>query len=407
MRTRWKRLVAVAVVVGATALASGCVVFQSGPSFSQLQTIGDVQASFTACASGIDELRGQGLLRLVRPARGRAGSRRPAAARRASRVPTSFTSTGRRRSPSPRARATNRELQRLAPARGGTALGGIHHADGLHLLGHLGAADLRGADSPSSSRRAPTAAPSRARSSETVVLGARSVSAAFPATRPVACGTALTTVNDEDPTISGIMSRSSARTPSAAEPAARRDLGVLAGNATASGAPGSLVEPAVHAALRGHRDRRRQLRPLGHEHPPRRHPRGHPRRPRARQQQRQPGPGGRRHPGRRQGGDLRRHPHRQARQRPDAQPHREAHGDRSRWRRRTTGGGTTAKLKLTTLLPKGLSAETARESGIAVLIGATKAGHGPRPALPGQRPEEPEAEGEQGRSPARCPDRSR
>ena len=40
----------------------------------------------------------------------------------------------------------------------------------------------------------------------------------------------------------------------------------------------------------------------------------------------------------------------------------------------TTGGGTTGKLKLTTLLPKGLSAETARESGIAVLIGATKAG---------------------------------
>ena len=52
MRTRWsRRLTAVAVVVGATALASGCVVFQSGPSASQLQTIGDVQVTFTACAS--------------------------------------------------------------------------------------------------------------------------------------------------------------------------------------------------------------------------------------------------------------------------------------------------------------------------------------------------------------------
>ena len=38
----------------------------------------------------------------------------------------------------------------------------------------------------------------------------------------------------------------------------------------------------------------------------------------------------------------------------------------------TTGG--TVKLKLTTLLPKGLSAVAARKSGIAVLIGANKAG---------------------------------
>ena len=38
----------------------------------------------------------------------------------------------------------------------------------------------------------------------------------------------------------------------------------------------------------------------------------------------------------------------------------------------TTGGGASAKLKLTTFLPQGLSASTARESGIAVLIGATK-----------------------------------
>ena len=41
------------------------------------------------------------------------------------------------------------------------------------------------------------------------------------------------------------------------------------------------------------------------------------------------------------------------------------------------GGGTTGgtvKLKLTTLLPKGLSVVTARKSGIAVLIGANKGG---------------------------------
>jgi hypothetical protein len=39
----------------------------------------------------------------------------------------------------------------------------------------------------------------------------------------------------------------------------------------------------------------------------------------------------------------------------------------------TTGGGTV-KLKLTTVLPRGLSVVAARRSGIAVLIGANKGG---------------------------------
>ena len=40
----------------------------------------------------------------------------------------------------------------------------------------------------------------------------------------------------------------------------------------------------------------------------------------------------------------------------------------------TTGGGATVRLKLTTILPRGLSAVAARTSGIAVLIGANRTG---------------------------------
>ena len=40
----------------------------------------------------------------------------------------------------------------------------------------------------------------------------------------------------------------------------------------------------------------------------------------------------------------------------------------------TAGGGATVRLKLTTILPRGLSAVAARTSGIAVLIGANRTG---------------------------------
>ena len=51
MRGRGVRLLAAGVVVAATALASGCVVLTAPPVASQLQTVGDVQVSFTACAT--------------------------------------------------------------------------------------------------------------------------------------------------------------------------------------------------------------------------------------------------------------------------------------------------------------------------------------------------------------------
>ena len=70
-------------------------------------------------------------------------------------------------------------------------------------------------------------------------LGARNSNASFPATRPVACGTSLTTLNDEDPSMQNALTI--CVDSAAAVSTATRDLGVLGAGATASGAGGTLA----------------------------------------------------------------------------------------------------------------------------------------------------------------------
>ena len=368
MRARWNRLIAGAVVVGATALASGCVVFQSGPDFSQLQTIGDLQFSLTACASNTTTCANKGNSDSTAqpgPAQALVALQVPESVT----LPAGFTSTGPEALAFAESASYESELQRLAPAAAGRRWVGYITPTAFNYSDTSGRRPSR-CNSPSSSLRAPTAAPSSGGFANTVLVGARGA-AGVPGHAPRGLRPRPHEAFDEDPARRRTMSSSSARTPERGSPQPerpRRPRGERDGERRARLAR----EPAVHAALRGQRDRRRQLRPHGHEHPPGRDPRGHARRACARQQQRQPGAGGGGDPGRCPGRDLRRHAHRQARQRPDEQPHRQAHGHRAGGAAATTGGGTSAKLKLTTFLPKGLSAATARESGIAVLIGATK-----------------------------------
>ena len=232
-----------------------------------------------------------------------------------------------------------------------------------------------------------------------MIVGARGVSGSFPATRPVACGTALATAFDEDPRPTPndvFVICEDALSGGALNP---RDLGVLATNATASGGPAALVSLPFTLRYAGSATAAANFALTATSTLP--------------------------------GATLAVTPGGLApASNSDSQalvavgiPAGAKAGtydvtltaklatgqSRSRTGKLTvtgggggggtTGGGTTAKLKLTTFLPKGLSAATARESGIAVLIGATKKATARVKLFQGSGPEEPEAEGQQARAP--------
>jgi hypothetical protein len=240
MRARWNRLIAAGAVVTATALASGCVVFQSGPTSSQLQTIGDFQQTFTVCASngtapggcnagglsGTPVLTGTGQVLL--------GVR----LQNAVTPPASFTSTGPEALAFTQSPTYAAELQRLAPAPAGTrwvgyisAVTNYNQAGGQQSFPVLISYKL-GAGTDGSPFQGPVATEVR--------LGARQVTATFPSTRPVVCGPGTPALFDEDPDpASGVAVVCVDAAPTTST--ATRDLGVLGGSATGSGAPGSLV----------------------------------------------------------------------------------------------------------------------------------------------------------------------
>ena len=230
-------------------------------------------------------------------------------------------------------------------------------------------------------------------------MGARGVSGSFPAARPVACGTALTTVNDEDPGTNTTMFTICEDTLSAGA-LITRDLGVLATNATASGAPGTLVSLPFTLRYAGNATAAANFGLSATSTLP--------------------------------GATLAVTPGGLApATNSDSQAlvavgipagaktgtydvtltAKLASGQtRSRTGKLTVtggggggGGGTTgggaARLKLTTVLPRGLSAETRPGIGNRRPDRGDQEEHRPRPALPGQGPEEPEAEGQQARSP--------
>ena len=243
-RKGWSRLVAAIAVLGVIALTSGCVVFTPGSvTFAQQQTVGNVQLTFTVCASGTvagscaekgssasnaATGTGQVLVGIQVPAR--VG------------LPASFTSTGPEAlvfSDSPSYAA---ELQRLAPA-----------PAGQRWVGYLSA--VTNYSDTSGPQSAPVTlsltlgqgadgSPFVGSLSPLIVLGGRQVIAASPGTRPVVCldpnlrmpfienpstpAATLDTCGDGVTVFSAVLS-------------ATRDLGILSAGATASGAPGSLV----------------------------------------------------------------------------------------------------------------------------------------------------------------------
>jgi hypothetical protein len=374
LRAGWSRLIAAVAVVAATALASGCVVFQGAPAASQLQTVGDLQQSFTVCASnntvpggcndgglsGLPVLTGTGQVLL--------GVR----LQNAVTPPTSFTSAGPEALAFTQSPTYAAELQRLAPAPAGTRWVGYISAvtnysgtSGQQNFPVLIAYKLgQGADG--SPFQGPVATEVRG--------GGRQVTAAFPGTRPVVCGPGAPPLFDEDPsTTTAVFVVCVDAVP--ATSTATRDLGVLGGNATASGGPGSLASLPFTLRYAGTATASANftlsatstlpnaslavtpgaLAPAANSDTQALVAVGIPAGARA---------------GTYDVTLTAKLANGQTRTRTGKLTVTGAGGGGGG----TTGGGTV-KLKLTTVLPRGLSVVTARKSGIAVLIGATKTGN--------------------------------
>jgi hypothetical protein len=370
-RKAWTRLLAAVAVVGAVALTSACVVFTpASVTIAQLQTVGDVQLNFTICASGTvagscADTGTSGSPAVPGSGQVQVGIQVPAAVG----LPASFTSTG------PEALLFNdsptyaAELQRLTPA-----------PAGRKWVGYLSAvttySDTTGPQSAPVSLNltlgqgqdgSPFVGPLAA----TIVLGGRQVIAQSPGTRPVVClSPDITMQFVENPsTPAATLDTCSDATSAPSTPT--RDLGILSAGATASGAPANLasvpftlryagtatatanfsltatttlpnatVAVTPGALAPGSNSDNQALVAVGI-------------------------------PAGAKAGTY-----------DVTLTARLANGQtRTRIGKLTvtgggggTTGGTTAKLKLTTLLPKRLSVVTARKSGIAVLIGANKAG---------------------------------
>ena len=240
-RVRRTRALGAVFVLLATALTSGCVVVAPGQFLSeQRQTIGDFHQIANLCASnsaagGCSALGASGMPALSLTAQVLIGLQLPSAVT----PPASFTSTGLEALPFAQSPTYAAELQRLAPAPAGARWVGyisavIDYADngGPQTL-RVAITDTLGQGDDGSPFRGPLAFDVR--------IGARMVTAAFPGTRPVACGPSLTTAFDEDPD----PSMSAVAWVVCADDQVMsifptRDLGILAGGA-ATGRPETLA----------------------------------------------------------------------------------------------------------------------------------------------------------------------
>jgi len=241
-RTRWIRLAAVAAALGLACLLSGCVVM-GGVSAQQDETIGDFHVRATACASGSP---GCGEL-------GNSGAPAPTASGQillAARVPDALGVPASVSTPEglvfARSPSYIGELQRLSPPpQGSRWVGYISQViDHVTTSGPQAFALDLGFALGSGSDGGPFEGPIRGE----ILLGGRLVSEAGPASRPVACGDSLTTLRDEQPPAMDandvwIICADSTYTIDNAT----SDLGILRG-AAGSGPPGSLA--SVPFALR-------------------------------------------------------------------------------------------------------------------------------------------------------------
>lgn len=373
MRVRWSRLVAAAAVLVAIAVAAGCVVFTPGSvTISQLQTVGSVQLNFTVCASGTvaGSCADKGASAFVAlPGTGQLliGIQVPASAG----LPASFTSSGPEAigfSDSPSYAA---ELQRLSPAPAGrkwvgylSAVTNYSDAAGSQQSFPVTLSLTLGQGTDGSPFVGPLA--------PTIVLGGRQVTAALLGTRPVVCLDPTGNLTKPFVETSSPLTFATCGDATAAPSTTTRDLGILAAGANASAAPGSLASIPftlryAGTATSGANFNLTATSTLA-------------------------------------GATLAVTPGGLApASNSDSQalvavgiPSGAAPGTydvvltaklaNGQTRTRTgkltvtgggggtTGGGASARLKLTTVLPRGLSVAAALKSGIAVLIGATKSG---------------------------------
>ena len=240
-RKAWTRLVAAVAVVAAVAATSACVVFTPGSvTLAQLQTVGNAQLNFTICASGTvagscADKGTSGANAATGAGQVQVGIQVPADVG----LPASFTSTG------PEALLFNdspsyaAELQRLTPA-----------PAGRKWVGYLSA--VTNYSDTSGPQNAPVSlnltlgqgqdgSPFVGPLSATIVLGGRQVVAASPGTRPVVCLSPDITkpfLEGTGPSLTlNTCSDATATPPSTTT----RDLGILSTGGTASGGPGSLA----------------------------------------------------------------------------------------------------------------------------------------------------------------------
>jgi hypothetical protein len=224
------RLVAVAVaaVVGVAALASGCAIVSGFGPTGQVDVIGDVEGTVNVCASGstncangnsdLTAIDGSG--QLLVGIRAEDDVDLPASLPRVGSPPLTFAA-------SPTYTA---ELQRLAPAGAGTRWAG-------YISPVLAYSTGSGPQSISfkiveALRRGADGSPVKGPINTFLVVGARLVTPTAPEGRPVTCGSSLTTVNQQDTTI--------CQDGSGGFGGGTRDLGVLAA-AAQTAVPGELA----------------------------------------------------------------------------------------------------------------------------------------------------------------------
>ncbi len=230
-RARW---VALAAAAGLAPLVSGCVVIKSTGSLAQIDVIGDKPIEFTACASGAAGCEG-----------GLGFSNAPASTSRAqllvgvlvpedTRLPAAVDSSV-TLSESP---SYADELQRLSPGpSGSTWRGFISNTINYDTASALQSFSVRllyqlqrGTDG------GPYAGPFATR----YVVGARTVTATAPATRPVACGPSLRALHDDDPSPTTDAWNICEDSGGSSLESSLRDLGILFG-ASASAPQGGLA----------------------------------------------------------------------------------------------------------------------------------------------------------------------
>jgi hypothetical protein len=239
-RKGWSRVVAAVAVLAAIAVTSGCVVFApASVTIVQQQTVGSVQLGFTVCASGTvagscADKGTSNSVALTGTGQVVIGIQVPASVG----LPATFTSTGPEALVFADSPSYAAELQRLSPAPAGRRWAG-------YLSAVTNYSDTSGPQSAPVTLsltlgQGADGSPFVGPLSPTIVLGGRMVTAASPGTRPVVC-------LDPDltkPFLDGASPDVKVGTcgdATVAPSTTTRDLGVLGGNATGSGAPGSLV----------------------------------------------------------------------------------------------------------------------------------------------------------------------